>query len=343
MWSPPPLVEEFPFLAKMSAPTAVNWEITNECNLRCRHCFAASGRPRPDELTTKQVISTLSRLASAGVFSVAFTGGEPLMRADLPEIISFARSEGLGVELLTNGTLIGEEWVSFFRDKGVYSFQISFDGTKRSHEALRGRGTYDRTLTAIKLLKAARRSILVNTVVSRLNVKDFPRFLDTVKELGIDQIRFLECSPAGRGAHGSLRLTRQQYTEAFERIRRHCEQIGLESSVPTDLFHELGPMGHCPAGVSTCAISPSGNVTPCVGMDDNPFAVAGNVVQEDIIKTWSSSPVFRSFRAKVLEPKGICRMCRYWPSCRGGCVALKQGELHVADRRCVEAVADQLR
>jgi len=122
------------------APILVVWNFTWACNLRCKHCYASAGpRPRPSELTTEEALRTVRKLADAGVTIIAFSGGEPLMRKDIFEVLGVARDYGIYTALATNGTLITREVARRLRELDICYVEISVDGANpETHDAFRG-------------------------------------------------------------------------------------------------------------------------------------------------------------------------------------------------------------
>lgn len=132
----------------------VVWDVTHRCNLRCRHCYASAGKALDDELTTEEALDLFDRLAKLGVAVIAFSGGEPLSRPDILQLISHARDQGIYVALATNGTLITPKRAEELRKAGAEYVQISIDGADaKTHDEFRGiPGAFDRTIEGVKML-----------------------------------------------------------------------------------------------------------------------------------------------------------------------------------------------
>ncbi|MHC1576830.1 MAG: radical SAM protein, partial [Methanosarcinaceae archaeon] len=122
----------------LSAPLSVLWEITNECNLRCKHCLIDAGVQDKEEMSLEEVKSTIVQLAELNVLKITFGGGEPLVRKDLMDILDYATGFDLGIKLSTNGMLVNDQLIDRLGDTNVCSVQVSVDGLESTHNAFRG-------------------------------------------------------------------------------------------------------------------------------------------------------------------------------------------------------------
>jgi sulfatase maturation enzyme AslB (radical SAM superfamily) len=110
---------------QLSAPLFAIWEITKKCNLRCKHCLSDSGQRCPDELTTREAKKVIDALEANKVFNVSLSGGEPLIRPDIFELLEYSSEKKIGVELLTNGTLITKETVDRLKNINLFNVELS--------------------------------------------------------------------------------------------------------------------------------------------------------------------------------------------------------------------------
>ena len=131
--------------------------------MRCRHCYFEAGEPQANELSTEEALAVVDEIAktfgggdeggeanedACGEVRVTFGGGEPLLREDIFEILAYGKERGLSMSLATNGTLLGEETACRLRECGVTEVMIPIDGTKRSHDWLRGKNSFERAVRA---------------------------------------------------------------------------------------------------------------------------------------------------------------------------------------------------
>lgn len=213
----------------LSAPLFVIWEITGLCNLRCEHCLSRSGESLPNELNTLQAMRLLDYLEEMKVFNISFSGGEPLMRPDIFEIIDYASQKNFSLELLTNGALITENVLDRLEDSNIFNIQVSIDGIGETHDCFRGRnGTYDRAVNAIKLLKDKKYNVSISSTVTKQNMSEIPNIIDMAIDLGIPSFKTTLFMPAGRGKDNidKFVLTRQDVKDFTYMMIEKKKEVG---------------------------------------------------------------------------------------------------------------------
>jgi radical SAM protein with 4Fe4S-binding SPASM domain len=186
------------------APIAVVWNFTNQCNLRCSHCYtSAPSLPNHPELSTKECFKVIDRLVEADVATLNFSGGEPLVREDFLAVARYARDQELQVSLASNGILLTKECVSKLNEIGVSSVNISLDGTlPETHERIRNLvGCFDLALDGIKtsVQYGNFSEVIVNTTLTTFTLDEIPQIYELVKRLGVDKYYVSRILPAGRG------------------------------------------------------------------------------------------------------------------------------------------------
>ena len=162
---------------KKRFPLSVSWNITYRCNLQCGYCGA--WEKKIEELDTKKVFAVIEEFVSMGTKFIKFSGGEPLLREDLGQIIDFCKRKNLQVFLNSNGTLIKEELKKI---KGVEEIQLSLDGPPEVHDAIRGRGVHDKVIEAIKICKDNNIGVILTAVISKHNISHIPYILNIAKK-----------------------------------------------------------------------------------------------------------------------------------------------------------------
>ena len=189
-----------PRAAALRRPVVV-WNVTRSCNLRCLHCYSDSEARRYEgELTFEEGAAFLRDLAAFEVPAVLFSGGEPLVRPDLFELVGYARSLGLRPTLSTNGTLITPEVAARIVGTGFTYVGVSLDGIGEVNDRFRGvSGAFQRALAAFHNLKAVGQRVGLRLTLNRHNVENLHRIFDLIELEGIDRACFYHLVPSGRG------------------------------------------------------------------------------------------------------------------------------------------------
>ncbi len=253
-------------LPAQSVPIAITMALTYRCNLRCRYCqiWKAAGR----ELTTRQVKVAIDELSGAGMARLGLTGGEPLLRPDFPEIVSHAKGRGLFCTVFTNGSLVDGALPSLRKLDAVL---ISLDGPRELHDAMRGKGAFEKAYHAIQLLSAEGIKVWTNTVVTRRNLGAVDFVLQIAHRHGCHaafQPIFEHSYSVKADKVQQLRADRAQYEELIDLLlRRKAEGAPVLNSARS-LRHLRNPNWKenpriCLAGRAYGAVSPEGRVAPC--------------------------------------------------------------------------------
>lgn len=162
---------------KRSCPTMASWKLTNRCNQSCANCYL--WKINTPELTLSQIRKTTDKLFLAGVRFISFTGGEPLLRNDIKEIMSYAASKGIYISLNSNGSLL-EEKIECLNYLG--QLHLSLDGPPEINDRLRSAGSFDNTVKAISIAKDRNIAVSVTTVLSKENLDSVGFLLSFAKE-----------------------------------------------------------------------------------------------------------------------------------------------------------------
>lgn len=320
---------------ELSAPAGVACEITARCNARCLHCSIPSTTEDENELSTLQWKTILDHLADINVFGVSFTGGEPLVRTDLLDLVEHAHEKGLRVSVATNAFLLNEDMIEKLRAHGVDFFMISLDGaTARTHDTFRGLpGLYDKVVHALSVLAEQEIPVGVVTIVTKMNITEIPLIVEVVKDTGVDRISIANMRLAGRAAENmyleptvkdlmnflSILYKKDQETTGIDikypnlPAKVYVESIGMDSY---RRIVEQGKIGVCGAGIIGCAISPHGDVKPC---DMSGPVTLGNVVETPLKDIWKNSAVFCHMRTITVKEQIPCKECTLNEVCLPGC------------------------
>jgi mycofactocin radical SAM maturase len=319
-----PLVEQFQF--GLDAPICLTWELTYACNLSCVHCLSSSGRRDPRELSTGECKAVIDELERMQVFYVNIGGGEPTVRPDFWELVDYATEHHVGVKFSTNGVRLDQSRAEQLAKSDYVDVQISLDGaTAEVNDAVRGKGSYDTALRAMRnLADAGFTGFKISVVMTRQNVGQLDAFKAIADRFGA-QLRITRLRPSGRGADvwDDLHPTAAQQRELYDWLVAHGEGV-----LTGDSFFHLSAFGEalpglnlCGAGRVVCLIDPVGDVYAC------PFAIhenflAGNVRGDGgFAAVWRESELFLDLRRP--QTGGACHSCSAYDSCRGGCMAAK--------------------
>jgi radical SAM protein with 4Fe4S-binding SPASM domain len=309
------------------------WEVTAACNLRCRHCHASGGKPMPRELSTEEGKRLIEEIAAIDEFRMlVFTGGEPMVRHDIFELVEHASSLSLEVTIATNGTLITTEVARRLKKAGVCDIAIGIDGaTAEVQDYIRGvPGCFERTMRGMYATKEAGLALQLNITVMKYNYHQIPKLLELADELDAEIVLLYNLVPQGRGQEEDLEIAMEQYESLMELVseqQKRTKPIIEPTCSPqwwAYLMHRngTGRLGSklsqmafrgCVAGNGLCYIKPDGEVWPC------PFIPisGGNVRELSLSYIWQESEVFKSLKTRE-NLKGRCSRCRYKGVC-GGC------------------------
>jgi radical SAM protein with 4Fe4S-binding SPASM domain len=358
---------------QVHAPFLVVWNFTYKCNLHCKHCYSSSGKSSKPELSTEEAMKVVDQLADFGVTSLAFSGGEPLMRKDFFDVARHAVDSGLYVSLATNGTLLTKENVRKLKEIGLHYVEVSVDGANaKTHDYFRGKvGAFDQTMKGIKNCLKEDICTCIAITATKNNLTEIPAVLEMSENMGIDRFTLFNFVPVGRGKdiieadpspqerEKLLRFFNKKLSEkhkiAILSTTPQLARVALQSQSPTqdDIIMPLAHMeaakiskraqaladfiGGCGAGRLYIAISPEGNVQPCVFMP----LVVGNLKTDRLEDIWFNSPVFKDLRDRG-KLKGRCSRCEFKFVC-GGCRARAyayHNDYLMSDPGCIKQLSE---
>ena len=350
--------EKVPEKASERRPIVV-WNISRACNLKCVHCYNDSGSSKaPDELTTDEAKVVLDDLAEFGVPSVLFSGGEPLMRPDLFELIAYAVEKGLRTVISTNGTLLTTDFARRIKQNNVSYVGISLDGVGKINDQFRGvAGAFDRAVTGIRNCQNAGVRIGLRLTLTKRNVQDLESLFDFFEDENIERACFYHFVPSGRGENMTKDgLTHKQTREAIDiilaktkqykqagrktdilTVDNHVDGVYLylklkrEDPVRADNVHKLlmwNGGGMYSSGVGIGCIDFHGKVHPDQFWSHHEL---GDVRKRPFSKIWTdtSDPLLRGLKERQKNIEGRCRLCQFFNIC-GGSLRVR-ADLHYGD------------
>jgi mycofactocin radical SAM maturase len=305
----------------LRAPVNVTWEISLRCNLRCLHCLSDSGEASHDELNFKESLSLIDQLTAMKVFQVNIGGGEPFIRKDFLDLLSYSHEKGLVTCVSTNGTMADRSLAKRLSALKLLYLQVSLDGaTPEVNDAIRGKGTYQKILYGMECLASEGVRFSINTVLTRTNFFQLETLREMASQYGAE-LRVSRFRPSGRGKTSKAYLgpTKDQLeTFSFWLNEHDLVRTGDSFFCLTSENRRRKGLDMCGAAKMTCCISPRGEIYPCAFLQETPFLV-GNVRNSSLKDLWDASPVFDRFRS--LDAKS-CVDCYRFESCRGGCPAV---------------------
>ena len=303
-------------------PISVYWGVSSECNFRCKYCYANCG-PITDSkscsyLTDIDYKNIIDKIKKHGFSEILFTGGEPLLNKDVFDMAAYAKEVGLACSLLTNGSLIKKYDINRFK---VFNYvKISLDSTIKSvNDDLRGEGSYELIMAAIRRLRDNDIKVDVGTVITNKNkdnLEELIRYLYT--EFDVKVHTLANHIPLGRGSSSELNCTFDEIEKCDEVIyntKMDLARNGLYSVVQ-DAFLPQGRKISCGMAHSEIYINEKGDVYPCRMTYDDEFYL-GNILQENfdvILKR--GRKLTSAIHVDNLEG---CKDCNYRYLCGGGC------------------------
>lgn len=307
-------------------PLIIGWELTLQCNLRCRHCGSSAGLPRKNELSTAEALSICEQLPDLLVQEVDFTGGEPFLRPDLLIIARKLQNLRIKTNILTHGYGYSADDIRRLQDAGISGAGISLDGLEKTHDYIRrSNGSYASVLRTIGHFQEAEMPYNVITTVNARNISELPEMYLKLSESKVKYWRLQAIIPMGRVAQTpELELGEDQFHKLGQFIRKHYKPAdtdslnlicsdGLQYVIPT-----AKPWQGCGAGIVTCGITAEGKIKGCLSMPDE--LVVGDLRKNSLWDIWFDERSFvynRNFQKNDLGEN--CKSCEKAEECKGGC------------------------
>jgi len=333
---------------EVEKPRLIAFEVTRRCRYTCRHCRANAGYGHDErDLTTEQCKKILASVAKFSKPVIILTGGEPMERNDIYELIRYGRDLGLRMVMATCGYLIDDESIVRLKEAGILTLSFSVDGASaETHDAFRqAKGAFDSTVKAAQIARRAGVRFQINTTISKINIDEVVGTAELAKRLGAYCFNPFILVPTGRG---------EQLTDAildpveYEVLLNELLQMKLKSEIQVRVtcgpqlarickqqkLERLGvSVSGCMGGRGFGFISCRGEVQTCGFLDIS----AGNLIENDFDfgKIWLES----EFLGQIRNPsayKGRCGICEYVGVC-GGCRARAyaiSGDYLAADPIC---------
>jgi len=312
-------------------PLIMSWNVTRECNLKCSHCYInASDKKSINELNTEEGKNLIDQICEVSRPLLVLSGGEPLLRPDLFELISYGSSKGLKMGLGSNGSLIDENVARKLKEAGIATVSISLDShIPAQHDDFRGvAGSWEKAVQAIKALRNNNVLVQVNTTLTHDNYDQIDDIMTLSESIGVENFHLFFLVPTGRGVK-LTDISPQKYedmiTNTFAKVSKH--RLNVRPSCAPQFMRIAQGMGldmrqwirGCIAGLYYCRIYANGDVTPCPYL---PIKI-GNIREKSFKEIWANADMFKALRSPN-SLKGKCGACEYKTIC-GGCRARAYG------------------
>ena len=323
--------KEEPFTYQYSAPLRMDLALTFKCQNNCVHCYAG-GPHETAELNTSQWREVIDRLSQIGVFILTFTGGEPTLREDLPELLLYAQNRGMVTGLITNGRKLKDEaYVRILEEAGLDFVQVTLEShVPKIHDLMTAaKGSWKETVAGIKNAAQSQIYVTTNTTLSRYNASEFLKTIDYIKELNVAAFGCNSLIYSGKANTVSqeFALPIEALNELLPRIRDKAHQLGLKFLwyTPTQYCRfdpvQLGlGVKSCTAAMINMCVGPNGDVYPCQSY----FERLGNILADEWGKIWNHPLSVKIRNRAYVEPK--CKDCPQLQICGGGCPLELQNE-----------------
>ena len=310
----------------------ISWNLTKRCNLNCSHCYLDAefrGGLRTDELNTEECFRVIDQIGEVNPNAfLILTGGEPLLRPDIYDIIKYAADRKFMVVLGTNGTLVNRANAEKIKAAGAHGVGISIDSMDaEKHNTFRGVDkAWESSMEAFDILNEVGVDFLIQMSVSDMNYKEIPEVVAFSEKIGAIafNLYFLVCT--GRG-QGNTDISNAAYEEAlktlYEQQMKYKGRLMINSKCAPQykrVVYENDPdsvytrtyTGGCPAGTHYSRISPEGNLTPCPFIEESVGSLKTNTFKD----LWDNAPLMKQLRdRKKLE--GKCGTCEFSSMCSG--------------------------
>jgi radical SAM protein with 4Fe4S-binding SPASM domain len=311
-------------------------QLTNQCNLRCDHCYAGSDSRGHRGMTLDQVKTMIDEFVDLGGLRLFLTGGEIMLRPDLEEIIVYAKAQNLFVYLNTNGYAISPAKAKRLVELGVGAVNISVDGADaETHDTFRRRkGSFDRAMSAIESFCGEGIPLGVQMTVHKKNLGQAAALFDEVQPKGVSQCYFVRMVPQGRAEENSdLVPTGQEFYDTMvalekRRVEHRAAELAKrgETVSPAEPAQGEAPVAEeiqkgtrCTAGTAQVYVRSDGACYPCTALDREQMCM-GHYPESTLEEIWTRQvgPAndLREFNHGSIEH---CRGCPRQTVCKGGC------------------------
>lgn len=313
-------------------PNFIQLNITNQCNLKCKHCFNNSGSKMTGELTNEEIFRILSYFLSRKIVCITFGGGEPLLHNKIFDFINYASNRGGRITLLSNGVLIKKSVAVKLYRSGVSRVRISLDGSnEKINDFIRSKGSFKGAINALKnLMDTTIQDVAVMATVNKYNFNDLEKIIKLLIKIGVKDIKFIPTVLGGRAKQefseyildgNFVKLLLEKKEELSLKYKDYI-YISIDSPLEAIIYrnniNKLEQCGPCLIGQVFLGIKANGDIFACPMLDE---VIIGNIKKDNIEKIWKESKILNDVRNLSLL-KGKCKSCKIKKYCGGGCRAI---------------------
>lgn len=299
------------------------WHMTHRCNLRCRHCYLDEYAAEPTEIELMSVLGRIIQFLTErhAMAEIDLTGGEPFASPQFFKVLQWLEYEPRieNVKIMTNGTLLNDEILTKLKTyKKVVALQISIDGIEKTHDAIRGKGNFEKAINGIRLLHKHGYFNVVSFTANRLNYKEFGEVAKIVIEAGADRVWTDRVVPLGdadkkKDIIDNLVMTPDEFIEYIDIIRQAREKNDNVRATRSLQYLDIDtPFRHiCGAGKAAFTITADCELMPCRRLEEN----YGSVLEKPISQILSEN---KNRTEEILRIPDRCKECDKVDICKGG-------------------------
>lgn len=317
-------------------PVTCVWEVTMGCNMRCGHCGSSCAEPLSDELNTTEALDLCDQIAQLGLRWITLSGGEPLTRKDIPQLVQRLHEQGVSVNIITNGWLLEAEMIEKLKESGIATVAISIDGTEKIHDKIRRVGAYEHARQAFSLLRKQGIKTGAVTTITKQNIDILPELKKELIKMGVETWQVQLGLPMGNlKERPEWLLDPEQVND----IINFCHDTAREGKIgifPADCIGyytkkelEIKKISYkteyvsiwdgCNAGVRGFGILQNGDILGCTSIRSEKY-IEGSIRERSLREIWEDENTFLWRRGMTKEKlSGDCKTCVYGSKCLGGC------------------------
>ncbi len=317
------------------------WEITMNCNMRCKHCGSSCEHTHSDELTTEEALALCDSLRNLGMQRITLSGGEAFTRKDWPQIVERLSKNGISTNILSNGWFIDGDTVDKALAAGVRNIGISLDGLEETHDYIRKKTSFSRIMSALDILADRKRHVGIVTCIHGKNFDELPQIKELLIKKGVSDWQLQAAVPMGNmlnhpewildASHMDKIIDFAYETLKEGRINVHLaddigyfnlKEIEIRRAFSKSDFYK-GIWNGCPAGKDIIGVRCNGDIIGCLSIRDDNY-IEGNVRETPLQEIWDRPGAFAWNRDMTKDKlTGFCKTCQYGAYCLGGCAGTK--------------------
>ncbi|MCM1172298.1 MAG: radical SAM protein [Clostridium sp.] len=318
-------------------PITCVWEVTMGCNMRCGHCGSSCAEPLEGELTTEEALDLCDQIASLGLKWVTLSGGEPLIRKDITELVKRLSDRGVAVNMITNGLLLDRAMAEKLKESGIVTLAISIDGTKEIHDEIRKNGAFDNAKKCFQYMKELGIKSGVVTTITNKNIDTLGELKEELIGMGVKTWQVQIGLPMGNlKEKPDWLLAPERVTDIID----FCYETAKEGRIkiyPADCIGyytkkelEVKKISYetdmvslwdgCNAGIRGFGILHDGRILGCTSIREEKFIEKKSIRESTLKDIWENEDAFawrRNFKKADLDAN--CKSCVYGSKCLGGC------------------------